>query len=216
MRSGIAQRVQPALLALGHDFIQRRHCVPCANFAGIDLVVVEILTLQGAVFIAQQSVFADLGGVEFHLQFHILCDHGQGRAELLHQHLARFTQVVDVGVVAIARVGQLFHQVFVVVIHTEAKGGQGHAAFALGHRHLLEAVEVADAHVEVTVGGQQDAVDTLVDKTFAGHLVGQFDAGRACGGATGGELVDGVADLGFFSARGGLEHHAGFTGVHHQ
>ena len=135
---------------------------------------------------------------------------------MFHQHLARFAQVVDVGVVAIARIGQLFHQVFVVVIHTEAEGGQGHAAFALGYRHLLEAVEVADAHVEVAVGGQQDAVDALVDKAFAGHLVGQFDAGRACGGAASGELLDGVADLGFFTARGGLEHHAGFTGVDHQ
>ncbi|MNE33079.1 hypothetical protein D3C80_1267260 [compost metagenome] len=73
---------------------------------------------------------------------------------MIHQHLARLTQVVDVGVIAIAGIGQLFHQVFIVVIHTETQGGQGYARFTFIHSHLLEAVEVADADIEVSVSGQ--------------------------------------------------------------
>ncbi|MOA22978.1 hypothetical protein D3C78_1435760 [compost metagenome] len=80
--------------------------------------------------------------------------HGEGRTQLIHQYFACLAQVVDIGVVTIASVGQLFHQVFIVVIHTETQGGQRYTRLAFIHSHLFEAVEVADSNVEVTVSGQ--------------------------------------------------------------
>src|SRR5690606_4909857 len=45
----IAQRFQPALGAYRYHFIQGRDGMPGADLAGIDLVVAEVLALQGPV-----------------------------------------------------------------------------------------------------------------------------------------------------------------------
>ncbi|MNO71084.1 hypothetical protein D3C76_619870 [compost metagenome] len=212
----VAQVVQPALGPGRDDFIERGNRVPGADLTGIDLVVVEVLALQRTVLVAEQAVFADGRRVELELDLDVLRHHRKGRAQLIDQHLACLAQVVNVGVVAVAGVGQLLHQPLVVVVHAEAEGGQGNAAATLLRGHLLERIEVADTDVEVTVGGQQDAVDAVLDEAFLRHLVGHFDTRGAGSGTARAELVDGRTDLRLFTAGGRLQHHPRLAGIDHQ
>ncbi|MCY1245328.1 hypothetical protein D9M72_584710 [compost metagenome] len=55
-----------------------------ADVAGVDLVVVEVFTLQGARLVADQPVFGDRRRVELHLQLDVLGDREERRACLLH------------------------------------------------------------------------------------------------------------------------------------
>ena len=48
-------------------------------------------------------------------------------AELLDEHLLGFVRGVDIGIVAIACVGKLFHQDIVVIVHAKADGCERHA-----------------------------------------------------------------------------------------
>ena len=153
-----------------------------ADVTRIDRVVVEILAPQNPVFVADQPVFLDPRRIEFDLDFHVLGDGQQSGAHLLHQHLVRFLQGVDVGVVTIAGIGQLFHQPIVVVAGAETERGQGDTAFALGFDQVFQRLEVDGTDVKIAVGRHDHSVDTVFDKTFAGEIVGQLNAGTAVGG----------------------------------
>ena len=78
---------------------------------------------------------------------------GEGGSELVLQHFFRFFFAVDVAVVAVARVGDLFHHLFVVVVGTETEGTERDAAFAFFGDHGFEGFGVGNADVEVAVGG---------------------------------------------------------------
>ena len=108
------------MFALRDDFIDGGHAVARADVACIYFVIVEVFIAQGAVCIADQAVFFDGGRVEFDLDFDILRYGGECGGQLLLQDFFRFFFVVDVAVIAVARIGDLFHHVFVVVAHAEA------------------------------------------------------------------------------------------------
>jgi hypothetical protein len=76
--------------------------VPRAQLARVLAVVGEVLGRQQAVLVADQPVGVHAPRVELHLQLYVLADGEQGAAHLLHQHLARLQQPVDVRVVAVA------------------------------------------------------------------------------------------------------------------
>ncbi len=86
-----------------------------ADVAGINFVVVEVFVAQGAVGVADEAVFFDGGGVEFDLDFDVLGDGGEGGGELVAQDFSGFFFAVDIAVIAVAGVGDLFHHGFVVV-----------------------------------------------------------------------------------------------------
>ena len=109
---------------------------------------------------------------------------GQGGRQLALQHFFGFVWVVDIAVVAIARIGQLLHQALIVVAGAKAQGGEGNARFALFGHHAFEGVEIGDAHVEIAIGGQQNAVDAVFNMGFFGFLIGQLNGLLAGGGAT--------------------------------
>src|SRR3546814_7577939 len=103
-------------------------------------------------------------GLELDLDLHVACDGQQGRAHLLHQHLARLGEAVDVGVVAVADVGQLLGQRIVVVAAAEAERGQGDAGLALVGDQRLQCALVEDrksvvsgksVSVRVDLGGRR-------------------------------------------------------------
>ncbi len=180
----VAQRIDQPGLAGQRQLIQRRHGVARADIAGIDLVVVEVLARQHAVLVADQAILLHRCRIEFHLDLHVARDGGQGRADLADQHLVAFHQVVDIRIGAVAGIGQLLHQLLVVVAGAEAERGQRHAGLALLFHHALELPEVGHAHVEVAVGGQQHAVDAAGDKALLRGLVGQRDATGATSWST--------------------------------
>ena len=110
----------------------------------------------------------------------------------------------------------MLHQAFVVVVHAETQSGQRDATLALVGRQLLEAVEVADTDVEVTIGGQQDAIDAAVDHMLARLLVSQLNAGLARRRTACAELIDGRTNLRLVAAGRGIQHHLTVTGISDQ
>ena len=103
-----------------------------ADLAGVLGVVVEVLVGHDPVFVADQPVRADLGRVELDLDLDVLGDGDQRRAHLLDQHLVGLARRVDVGVVAVALVGELFEVAVLDVAHAEAEHAQEDAALGLG------------------------------------------------------------------------------------
>ena len=92
-----------------------------ADLPGVLGVVIEVLLGQQAVFITDESIAAHGGGIELHLNLHVLGDGVESAAHLLHQHFARFAEAVDVGVVAVAFVGQGFHGAILEIAAAKAE-----------------------------------------------------------------------------------------------
>ena len=101
-------------------------------------------------------------------------------AHLRHEHLARLGQRVDVGVVAVALVGQHLHLRVLDVAGAEAEDGEEDAVLALRFDELFELAVARRADVEVAVGGEDDAVVAAVDEVLFRDVVGELDA-RAAG-----------------------------------
>ena len=122
------------------------------------------------------------------------------------QHFLRFFGAVDVAVVAVAGIGQLLHQPFIVVAAAEAERGKRNAAFAFFGHHAAQGVEIGDAHVEIAVGGEQNAVDAVADIGALGGLVGLLDGVFACGGAACPQAVERGEDFLPLVAGSGRQH----------
>ena len=112
-----------------------------------------------AVFVPDQPIGLDPGGIEVHLDLHILGDGDERAAHLLHQHLAGFRDVVDVGVVAVALIRELLERRVLVVAHAEAEHAEEHATLCSLFDQAREIALIGDADVEVAVGHQDDAID---------------------------------------------------------
>jgi hypothetical protein len=83
---------------------------PAADLAGVDPIVAELFVGDVAVLVAQQPIAAHGLRVPLDLRLGLL-RHGLQRArEVLDEDAARLFQVVDVGVGAVALVGEAFHQ----------------------------------------------------------------------------------------------------------
>jgi hypothetical protein len=124
------------------------------------------------------------------------------------------SRAVDVGVVAVALVGQLLHRVVVEVAAAEAEDGEEHAALALVLDALDELLVAGQADVEVAVGREDDAVDAVLDEVLAGLRVGEGDAGAAVGRAAGWRALSSASRIVCLSVAGGRrEHQAGRAGV---
>ena len=212
-RGLVAAFRQPAGLPGGDDFIQRGNVVTSADVACVHLVVVEVFAGKHAVFIADQAVFLHGGGVEFHLDFHVLRHGGERGGKLAVQHFLSFFWAVDVAIVAVAGIGQLLHQPFVVVAAAEAERGERNAAFAFFGHHAAQGVEIGNAHVEIAVGGEQDAVDAVADIGALGGLVGLLDGVFAGGGAACPQAVERGEDFLPLVARGGRQHDLVAVGI---
>ena len=214
--AAITQRRQPVRAAAHRgELVQRGHLVPGADVAGIDLVVGEILVAQHPVLVADQAVLCDLRGVELHLDLHVAGDGQQGRLHLLDQHLARFLQAVDVGVVAVADVGQAFGHRIVIVAVAEAERAQRHPGRALVAHQGFQRLLVADADVEIAVRGQHHPVHATLDERLPRHRVGQLDAGAAVGAAAGLQAVERGQDLAMAVAGGRRQDQPGRSRIHH-
>ena len=79
--------------------------MPRPDLAGILRVIAKVTGCQGPVLVAQQPIRRHLGGIEFHLDLHILGDRHGAAGQLLHKHLPRLANAVDVGIDPIAVVG---------------------------------------------------------------------------------------------------------------
>ena len=184
-----------------------------AELTGVLAVVLEVLRGEAAVLVADQAVGGDGVGVPLDLHLHVPGDRDERAGGLVDQHLLGLALRVDVGVVAVALVGQLLHRVVVEVAAAEAEHAEEHAAVALMFDQLDEIVVVGNADVEVAVGGEDDAVDALGDEVLAGLRVGEGDAGPAVGRPAGLEVVDRTEDRLLVGAGGRRQHQARGAGV---
>jgi len=197
----------------GNQLVEGGDPLSGAHLAGVFGIVLEILIGQHAVFIAEQAKGADLGRIELHLDLDVVGLGKEVAAAFLDQHLFRLQQRIDIGIVAIAGIGENLHRVIMVIAHAETQHGQIDAALAFVLDQALQLITAGDAHVEIAVRGQNDAVVALGHEALFRHLVGGDDAARGVGGTAGVEVVDGGRDLLPPAARRGRQHHPVGTGI---
>ena len=124
-------------------------------------------------------------------------------AGLLHQHLARLVQRVDVGGDAVAVLRQRLRQLVAVVALRRSRAPRGRCPCrASRSTKLFSCLAIGDADIEVAVGGQQDAVDAFLAEAALGQLVGELDARGAGGGSAGAQRVAAPAGWSAFSRTG--------------
>ena len=130
---------------------------------------------QHPVLVPDQPVGRHLRRVELDLQLHVLGDRDQGPA-LLDEHFPGLVERVDVGVVAVAVVGELLQLGVLQVAHPEPEDRQVHARLPLLLDQPDQLGVVRHADVEVAVGRQDDAVDPVLDERPHGLVVGGLDS----------------------------------------
>jgi len=91
-------------------------------------------------------------------------------------------------------IGDLLHHRFVVVALAEAERGERDTAVALLLDHFEQRLGVGDAHVEIAVGGEEDAVHPVLDEALPRDFVGQLEPRAACGRAARLQLIERGAD----------------------
>jgi len=189
-----AQRRRVAL-AHGHHLVERRHRVPGAHVAGIDLVVGEIFLPQQPVLVADQPVRRHARRVELHLHLHVLGHRHQRAAGLLDEQPPRLRRRIHVAVVSVALVGQFFERAVLVVAHAEAEHGEKRAALGLflDQPHQLALARRAD--VEIAIRAQNHAVHAARHEIGLGDIVGELDAHRTIGRAARRQPIERTEDL---------------------
>ena len=207
----VAQRIQVLprarqRRARGNDLVQCGHGVPRAQLPGVLAVVGEVLGAKRAVLVADEPVGLHAGGVELHLDLHVLGDRHQRARELAHEHAPPFPQVVHVGVLAVPLVGDLLHPAVLEIAGAEAEHGEEDPLVPplLDEPHHRGVGALA--HVEVAVSGQDDPVVALGVEVLARDVVGQPEPGAAGRRAAGLEPLDRGEDRGLVGARRGREH----------
>ena len=101
---------------------------------------------------------------------------------------------VDVGVEAVALVGELLEQGVVVVAHPDADADQLDAGRGVVADAAQDPVGVGEPDVGDAVRGEDDAVDAVLGQRPAGLLVAEPEAGLEVRRAARLELVDGAED----------------------
>ena len=69
-------------------------------------VIIEILSFQQTVLVAYKSISLHIGWIKLHLYFHVFGYGKQGTTKLGDHGFARFGDVVDIGIVSMAFIGQ--------------------------------------------------------------------------------------------------------------
>ncbi len=186
-----------------------------ADFAGVFLVVVEVLRCEHAILVTKQAVAGHGRRIELDLNLHVLGDRHQRAGHLLDEHLLGFLKRVDVSVVAVPLVGELFERRVFQVAHAVAQRAEEDFALGLLFDQPDEAPLVGDADVEIAVGGENHAVDSLGDEVVDGQLVRELNARAAVGGAAGFQTVDRFENRLLAVAAGRRQHETRVARVDH-
>jgi len=107
-----------------------------------------------------QPVSADLKRIELDLDLDVFGDRDQSRVDLVDQDLAGFIDVIDVGVVSVALIGQLFQGRVLIVAHSEAEHAEKDPTFGVFFDEPGQISLIGGTHIEVAIGGQNHPVDS--------------------------------------------------------
>ena len=207
----ILERIDSAVgnrLAGRDDFVERGDGVTGAHLTGVLAIVVEVFFPQHPVLVADEAIRRREAGIELNLELDVLGDGHERRSGFRDQHAPRFLQRIEVRVVAVPLIRQHLHRRILEIGFTDAEDGQEDPALALALDEARQFGLAGDADVEVAVGGEDDAVDAVLDEVLAGEIVGQLDTGGAVGRAAGVELLDGSVDGGLLVPRCRLQSEA--------
>ncbi len=175
----------------GDEFVEGGDAMASADFASVFGVVIEVFFGEQAVFVTDEAVAGDLGGVEFDLDFDVFGDGDEGAGHLFDEDFASLAEAVDVAVVAVAFVGEGFHGAVFEVAGAVAEHAEEDAGAGFLGDEFFEFLRGRDADVEVAIGAEDDAVDAFGDEAGDGLFVSELDAGAAVGGTAGGHVGDG-------------------------
>ena len=153
---------------------------------------------DGPVLVAELAVRGDRLGVELDLRPGVEGDRLEGPGQVLGEQPTGLVLAVDVGVEAVAVVGQLLEQGVVVVAHADPDRDELDARRRVLADARQDALGIGQADVGHAVGGEHDPVDAVLGERLAGQPVAQPQPGLEVGRAARVELVDG---LGRWSAR---------------
>ncbi len=137
-----------------------------------------------------QTIGRDPRRVELDLNLHVLRDRDEGAVHLLHEHLARFVERIEIGVIAVPLVGQLLHHRVFQVVVPHPEDAKENAALRLLLDHPDEIAFARRPDIEIAVGREDDAVDAALDEMLRRGLVGELNALGAVGRAAGLEIFE--------------------------
>ena len=182
-----------------------------ADIARIDLIIVEILFGKRAILITDQAVFADQRGIELDLDLHVLGDREQCCRHFLVEHLLCFERGIDIGIITVPDISDVFHHRFVVVALPEAKRRESDAAFAVLLDYGFDPFVGRDADVEIAVGRHDHAIDAAGNEVRARGCISQFHALPARRRTAGLQAVE--RRLYVVCVAGGFENDPGRAGI---
>jgi len=130
-RPPVAQLVRRPRAPDRRHFVQRGNGLARSDIARVNLVVVEIVAVEEAGFVADQAVFGDRRRIELDLDLYVLGDREDRRGGVLHQNLFGLLQRVDIGRRAVAVLGDCLHHLVVEIAAPEAEHRQENAGLAL-------------------------------------------------------------------------------------
>ena len=161
-----------------------------AHLARILSVVVEIFRLQETVLVTNETIGGDALGIELDLDLDVFGDRDQRPASFLDQHLARFLNRIDVGVIPITVIGDLLHRRVLEISRTETQDREKDTALTLGFDQAYQGPLARNPDIEVTVGRQYHPVRSTLDEVPGRHIVGELDSGAARGRAARFQALD--------------------------
>ena len=155
------------------EVVQGGHRVARPDRAGVDPRIAELAVGDGPVLVADEPVRRDHGGIELDLDLGVEGDGLERPDEVLDEQPAGLGEVVDVGVEAVALVGQLLEQDVVVVAHPDADRDQLDAGRGV----------VADPAEDAVGVGQPDVGDAVRGEDRPGRCRRRRAASRAPAGS---------------------------------
>lgn len=108
----------------GYDLVKRRDAQSCSDVAALFRVVVEVRVFEQTVFITDQPVSHNSGRIEFNLKFDIFRHREERARQLLNENPLRLLERIDVGVIAVPLIGELFKGGVFVIADSKTQHGQ--------------------------------------------------------------------------------------------
>ncbi len=156
------------------DIVQRGDRLPRAHLARIHRVVAELLLGELTVFIADLAIAHHARRIKFNLDFYIAGNHMQRGRKLIDQQVPGLVERVDIGIHAIALVGQLLQHIVIVGSGTESEHGEIDPLLPL-FRHLLQnRLRIQLAQIGHAVRQNHDAVRVARFKPALGQPIAQL------------------------------------------
>ena len=95
--------------------------MPTSDLPRIDLIVLEVLCVQGTVLVSDEAIPLHIGRVELDLQLDVIGHGAHGGAEVLPEHALRLLDRVYIGVVAVSVIGDGLHLCVLIVALSKAE-----------------------------------------------------------------------------------------------